>query len=355
MSEARASEDWAELARDLERWFAQHQRPMPWRAVPSPYATWVSEVMLQQTQVATVIPYFERFMARFPDPHALAAASEDEVHAAWAGLGYYRRARLLHAGVRELVAHYDGDLPQDPARRAALPGIGPYTNGAIGSIAFGLREAIVDGNVARVLSRLLGLEAALGTRDSERALWSAAQSLVDHCEAPAMLNQGLMELGALVCRKAAPNCALCPLQSQCVAHVTGRTAELPVPRKRPVVKQLALQALILRRSDGAFWLEKPTEGVLQGLWSPPLRPRSRVASWTLSDGTRLRLGRSLGQVSHVLTHRRMDIELREASETAELADARGCYMDGVARAAAGLSRLAQKIIETADAPQQALL
>ncbi|MBC7172514.1 MAG: A/G-specific adenine glycosylase, partial [Polyangiaceae bacterium] len=206
----------------LLEWFDRAQRDLPWRRTLDPYAIWVSEVMLQQTRVETVIPYYERFLTRFPTPAALAEAEEDAVLAAWSGLGYYRRARMLHAGAREVVATYGGAVPEAREARLALPGVGRYTAGAIGSIAFGKPEPIVDGNVARVLSRVRFIETPPGRADTERRLWDEAERLV-YGERPGALNQALMELGATVCTPSSPRCTECPIARACAARSKGAT------------------------------------------------------------------------------------------------------------------------------------
>ena len=178
--------------------FDESARALPWRETRDPYAVWVSEIMLQQTRVETVVPYYERFLARFPTPYSLAEADEDTVLAHWSGLGYYRRARLLHAGVREVVAQYGGAVPEDAEARLALPGVGRYTAGAIGSIAFDKPEPVVDGNVTRVLARLLRIDTPVGTTRTPKRLWEEAERLVP-TERPGDFNQALMELGATVC------------------------------------------------------------------------------------------------------------------------------------------------------------
>ncbi len=292
------------LARALERWFAASARDLPWRRSADPYAIWVSEVMLQQTQVATVIPYYERFLARFPTLATLAEASEEEVLAAWAGLGYYRRARLLHAGVREVVARYGGKLPLARDARRTLPGVGPYTNGAIGSIAFEAREAVVDGNVARVLSRLCGLPAPLGSRASTEALWAVATQLVEEATQPSALNQGLMELGALVCTKSKPRCYACPWRESCCAHARGLTDKLPRAKPKTPQATVALLAYVLETQCGQMLLEQSTGSLFRGLWSPPLRtepdPTLEASTVALQEA---------GRVTHVLTHRRLKVRV----------------------------------------------
>jgi A/G-specific adenine glycosylase len=338
----------------LLRWFDREARSLPWRTTRDPYAIWVSEVMLQQTRVETVIPYYERFLARFPTTHALAAASEDEVLAAWSGLGYYRRARLLHAGVREVVARHGGALPRDAEARRSLPGIGRYTAGAIGSIAFELEEPIVDGNVARVLSRLTLLEAPLGSRESERALWAEAQAWAEGPR-PGAANQALMELGATVCVPVAPRCEACPLRGPCAARAAGRAAELPAPRAKKAPREVSLVALVALDPDGRALVRKAVndgaddegaEGsrqtalggeLFRGLWGVPMAEgEGRGVARALADevGASLRTSRPI-EVGHVLTHRRLRVSVFEgkiarASPGARLVDAPGLSALGVA-------------------------
>ncbi|MDB4990292.1 MAG: A/G-specific adenine glycosylase, partial [Myxococcaceae bacterium] len=279
---------------------------------------WVSEIMLQQTRVETVIPYYTRFMTRFPSAHALADAALDDVLAHWSGLGYYRRARLLHEGARVVVRDHGGELPRAPEARRALPGIGAYTAGAIGSIAFDLPEPIVDGNVARVLSRVLCIETPLGERSTERALWQAAGELAQG-ERPGALNQALMELGARVCVPVNARCGACPIAAVCAAHKLERVDELPLSPKKKPPKPVQLVALVARAPDGKLWLTRSDGSLFGGLWGCPLEPGSgrKVAS-ALSErmGLTGKLStKQLGSVTHILTHRALTLDvygLREA-------------------------------------------
>src|SRR5438477_1446956 len=202
------------IARRLRAWFRRRARALPWRRTRDPYAIWVSEIMLQQTRVQTVIPYWERWMSRFPTVAALAHAPLDDVLAAWAGLGYYSRARNLHAGAQTVASKFAGALPARASELRAVPGIGPYTAGAIASIAFGEKAPLVDGNVARVLARVYGIAEDIKSSAGQRALWARAGELMaalPASAAPGDLNQGLMELGATICAPAAPRCLTCPL------------------------------------------------------------------------------------------------------------------------------------------------
>jgi A/G-specific adenine glycosylase len=336
----------------LLAWYDRHRRDLPWRRTRDPYAIWVSEVMLQQTRVDTVIPYYERFLARFPTVAALAEASDDAVLAAWSGLGYYRRARFLQAGARDVVERYGGKVPDDREARLALPGVGRYTAGAIGSIAFDRPEPILDGNVARVLSRVCLVETPLGRADTERRLWDEAESLV-RGERPGDLNQALMELGALVCTPSTPRCDDCPVASGCEAHRLDATERLPVPKLRKPPKRVELAAVIASRNERDVWLVCGREALFGGLYSPPMAERQGD---TVS-GARQALEESgargvvevepVGSVVHVLSHRRLEITVHRARVRRVLAGAVGGWVriDGLAEV--GVSRLTSKLLAAA--------
>jgi A/G-specific adenine glycosylase len=255
--------------------FAQVQRDLPWRRTRDPYAIWVSEIMLQQTRVATVIPYWERWMARFPTVGALADAPLDEVLAAWAGLGYYSRARNLHAGAKAVDARFGGALPRRAVELREVPGIGPYTAGAIASIAFGERTPLVDGNVARVLARVFAIEHDIKSTTGGKALWAAAGELMTalpETVAPGALNQGLMELGATICAATQPRCLVCPLMRVCAAAMAGRQDELPVvaPRKKESELPLLARTVVWLEDGEALVLARRTpNGLFGGLWELP--------------------------------------------------------------------------------------
>jgi A/G-specific adenine glycosylase len=336
----------------LLAWYDVHARDLPWRRSRDPYAIWVSEVMLQQTRVDTVIPYFARFLERFPSVQALADAPEDSVLAAWSGLGYYRRARMLHGAAKAVARDHGGALPRDPLARRALPGIGRYTAGAIGSIAYDLPEPIVDGNVARVLSRVFAIDAPLGSRDSERALWSRAELLVAGSR-PGALNQALMELGATVCTPDNPRCAACPWRDACRARSEGRIDALPVPQKAKAPRAVRLCALHARTRDGRIWLLRSDGGLFHGLWGLPLGEGKGSAD-AQALCTSLGFGRAsidaMGSVKHVLTHRVLTVDVFRLS--AERAPA---PLRAVAEAELpelGVSRLTHKLLalDGTDAP-----
>lgn len=256
------------LAAALLAWYAEHKRALPWRDHPDPYVVWISEVMLQQTQVATVMPYFARWMQRFPTVEALAAADEQEVLALWEGLGYYRRARALHRAAREIVARHGGNLPTDPKALQRLPGIGKYTARAIASLAFGRDVAVLDGNIKRVFARVAALETPIDTAAGEKALWELAESHLPPGRA-ADYNQALMDLGATVCTPRAPRCAVCPLDSFCKARQSGNPEAFPKKQRRQRQPHYTVVAAVIRRGGRVLIAQRPAEGLLGNLWEFP--------------------------------------------------------------------------------------
>jgi A/G-specific adenine glycosylase len=241
---------------------------MPWRQRPTPYHVWLSEVMLQQTQVATVIPYFERFVARFPDATSLAAAEETEVLRLWEGLGYYRRARQLHRAAKEIVERHGGVFPSDREAVLALPGIGRYTAGAILSIAFGAREPIVEANTKRVLSRLLAYRGDVEKSEGQQLLWQFAEELLPRTKV-SEFNQSLMELGSEICTPRSPACGECPVASLCPTRALGLEDQIPAPRKKPKIEAVTEAAVVIRRR-GKIFLRRREEGERwAGLWDFP--------------------------------------------------------------------------------------
>ncbi len=309
------------IQQSLLRWYDEMARDLPWRRTRDPYAIWVSEVMLQQTRVETVIPYYQRFLERFPSPHVLADADEDTVLSFWSGLGYYRRARLLHAGVREVVAQYGGRVPRDAASRRSLPGVGRYTAGAIGSIAFDEREPVVDGNVSRVLTRLLGIDTPLGTAVTTKRLWEEAARLVP-ADRPGDFNQALMELGATVCTPQRPGCGGCPWAYACRAYADGQTEALPVMARRKAPRPVRLTAVVATSGRGrarSVWLLRSDDGLFGGLWGVPMGEpagsKGCDARAVLARAQiRARLSKSpAARVEHVLSHRRLLVDVFRAT------------------------------------------
>ena len=297
----------AELATQVVRWQAAHGRNhLPWQNTRDAYRVWLSEIMLQQTQVATVLEYYARFLARFPDVRQLAAAPQDEVLALWSGLGYYSRARNLHRCAQIVVHQHGGEFPRTVDELAALPGIGRSTAGAIAAFCFGVRAPILDANVRRVLTRVLGFGADLAEAKNERALWQQAEALLprqDLSHAMPRYTQGLMDLGAGICLPRNPNCLLCPLQEACVARRDGNPQDYPVRTRK--LKRSAQAWWLLLRQDGAgrLWLERrPPTGIWAGLYCPPVYD-SRAA---LDEALQLHAScdaRDLPAFTHVLTHR----------------------------------------------------
>ncbi|MGM7703321.1 A/G-specific adenine glycosylase [Pseudalkalibacillus sp. Hm43] len=254
---------------DLISWFEREQREMPWRKERDPYKIWVSEIMLQQTKVDTVIPYFERFMTQFPTVDALADAEEEKVLKAWEGLGYYSRARNLHSAVKEVRDKYEGIVPNRPKEILSLKGVGPYTAGAIASIAFGLPEPAVDGNVMRVLSRILLIEDDIAKPQTRKIFEEAVRILISE-KNPSFFNQGLMELGATICTPKKPSCMLCPVQEHCEAFEEGLQTELPVKKKKLKKKTVPIAVALLRDEHNETIIEKrPETGLLANLWQFP--------------------------------------------------------------------------------------
>lgn len=255
--------------RSLLQWFAQNRRPMPWREDPSPYKVWISEIMLQQTQVATVIPYFERFLQRFPDVQSLAAADPQDVLQCWEGLGYYSRARHLQAAARLIADERQGHFPETAADWKHLPGVGDYTAAAIASIAGGKPEPAVDGNVLRVYSRLYGIRDDISqpaVRDAFREQLRPVILKVD----PSAFNQAMMELGALVCRPRTPRCETCPLKRNCKAHREKLTESIPFKPRKAAVPHYHEVAVIITNGQGEVLLyRRPEKGLLGGLWAFP--------------------------------------------------------------------------------------
>lgn len=305
-----------ELRAALLRWYRGARRDLPWRRRRDPYATWISEVMLQQTRVDTVIPYFDRFLERWPNAQALAEADPDEVRAAWSGLGYYRRAQLMLRAAHTLVEEHGGQVPKDLAALSELPGFGRYTAGAVASIAFDLPTPAVDGNVCRVLARLHAIEGDVSRGAPHEVVWREAAKLAPG-EAPGELTQALIELGALVCTPKAPRCLLCPVQTFCRARAEGRTEEIPPPKKRPKRKESTLTALVI--VDGAaVWLERqPKEGLFAELWCPPFLEGALEADQASDEAERkyrveLRGAEVVGRVKHVLTHRDLYLQVVRA-------------------------------------------
>lgn len=297
------------LRRSLLAWFEAHRRDLPWRRERTPYRAWLAEVMLQQTQVATATPYFERFVERFPDAPSLAAADLSEVLGLWKGLGYYSRARNLHRAARKIA---ERGMPRTAAGLRELPGFGRYTAAAVASMAFGEAVPLVDGNVARVLSRLRAIEDPPGAKGRDERLWREAEALLDR-ERPGAFNEALMELGALVCTPRQPRCDdACPWARWCEARRRGLQASLPPPRPRAAPKKLVHACAVVRVGARLLLARRPERGLFGGLWELPSLPveRPSVAQRALeAAGLRLRSARPLCVVKRQLTHRELRLHL----------------------------------------------
>ena len=287
-------------------WFDEHGRhDLPWQAEKSAYPTWISEIMLQQTQVATVIPYFERFIARFPDVHALAEADTDEVLHLWTGLGYYARARNLHKTARIVSRDFGGEFPDTVEALAELPGIGRSTAGAILSISTGKRAAILDGNVKRVLARYYALDEWPGTTAAQKKLWHWAELNTPYQRA-GDYTQAMMDMGATLCTRSKPACLLCPLQSDCQSLAQSLTDQIPRPNPRKTIPERQTHMIILRNAEGCIQLYKrPPSGIWGGLWSLPEVTDLRDAPAAL--GLELESYRTLEPFRHTFSHFHLDI------------------------------------------------
>ena len=260
--------DPADLRAPLLTWYDEHKRVTPWRVTKDPYAVWVSEIMLQQTRVDTVIDYFNRFMARFPTIDALAAAPIDDVLKLWQGLGYYARARNLHRAAQIVASEHGGEVPRDAATLRALPGLGAYTVGAIRSIVFGEPAAVVDGNVIRVLTRVFEIPGDPTRSSVNKAIWEIAEAAVDP-DRPGDFNQGLMELGATACKPARPACEECPIETLCGARATETVGLYPSPKRKTKVTTARSAVAAVRRRGKLLLVRRKPEGLLGGLWELP--------------------------------------------------------------------------------------
>jgi|WetSurMetagenome_2_1015567.scaffolds.fasta_scaffold00140_22 A/G-specific adenine glycosylase len=287
------------------------------------YRVWLSEIMLQQTQVATVIPYYQRFVASFPDIAALAAASEDDVLAHWSGLGYYARGRNLHKAAQIIVEKYRGEFPREFEQIIELPGIGRSTAAAVCALAFHERHAILDGNVKRVLARYCGIGGWAGEKQVEEKLWQQAEALlpplppgegwgggknVEGRADIATYTQALMDMGATVCTRSRPKCALCPVQADCVALQTERIAELPSPRPRKAVPERHAVFLLLMHGNDILLEKRPGSGIWGGLWCPPqFDDEAAARDWFLRNGMEASEGEKLNMFTHTFTHFKLHI------------------------------------------------
>lgn len=305
---------------DLISWFEAEKRDLPWRNDQDPYKVWVSEIMLQQTRVDTVIPYFNRFIENFPTIQALSEADEEKVLKMWEGLGYYSRVRNLHSAVKEVIEKYDGVVPNTPEKISSLKGVGPYTAGAILSIAYGLPEPAVDGNVMRVISRVLSIWDDIAKTSSRKTFEAAIRAMISQ-DNPSFFNQALMDLGAQICTPTSPSCLLCPVREHCISFDEGTSNELPVKTKNKKQKDIHLSAAILKDESGKYLIHKRgPNGLLANLWE---FPNTEINLKQISEKEQLRLflndsyraevelSEIIGHIEHVFSHLKWYINVYE--------------------------------------------
>jgi len=308
--------------RRLLAWYAKHARDLPWRKSSNPYRVWVSEVMLQQTQVETVKPYFQRFMKAFPTLKKLAAAEEQQVLRLWEGLGYYRRARGLHAAAQQIVAEHGGRFPRDVATLQTLPGIGRYTAGAIVSIAFDQRAPILEANTIRLFSRLIGYREDPTKSAAQKVLWQTAEEVLPRKKI-ARFNQALMELGSLVCKPSNPNCDACPAAALCVTNETGAQASIPLSTKKVKFTEVSEAAVVVRKNGHVLLRQCAEDERWAGLWDfprfaieseGPLFVREElIAKVQKQTGVKIKPGNLLKTMKHGVTRYRITLDCYEAS------------------------------------------
>jgi A/G-specific adenine glycosylase len=303
------------ITRQILAWYRANARRLPWRETSDPYSIWISEIMLQQTRVETVIPYYQRWLEEFPSLEDLAEADENRVLKAWEGLGYYSRARNLLKAACILVEQHGGELPRNLKTLQSLPGIGRYTAGAVASIAFNIPAPILDGNLRRVFTRLFNISSPLKTAETEKMLWKIAEELLPETE-PGDFNQALMELGALVCLPTNPNCESCPLAQECLAHQLGVEESRPVRKAKDPLPHYQVAAAVIEKDRRVLLAKRPPDGLLGGLWEFPGGKQEGAETFpeTLRREIReeldleIEVGESLGTYHHAYTHYRVTLQ-----------------------------------------------
>jgi A/G-specific adenine glycosylase len=337
------------FSQQLVEWQRRHGRHhLPWQATRDPYRIWVSEIMLQQTQVGTVIPYYERFMGRFPDIARLAGASEEEVLTYWAGLGYYARGRNLHRAARLIMEKHGGVFPQDFNAIADLPGIGRSTAAAISAFAFGERRAILDGNVKRVLTRVFAVHGWPGDRNVEARLWQLSESLLPK-DGIETYTQALMDLGATVCTRSKPKCEACPLAGDCLALKENRIGSLPGPRPKRMLPERTATLLIIRHGRDVLLRKRPAAGIWGGLWCLPESGDDFTAACLQLTGNTPASIRQLPAFTHSFTHFRLAIQpvvLALEERPRAVTEPGSIWMDIVDAIEAAIPKPVKSILET---------
>lgn len=305
------------LAKLLLGWYTQYARNLPWRDLRDPYAIWISEIMLQQTRVETVIPYFKKWMEIFPGISDLAKASESEVLSAWEGLGYYNRARSLRSSAHKIMKEYDGNLPENLKDLMKLPGIGRYTAGAIASIAFNQNVTTLDGNIRRVFSRIFDIDEIVNSPEGEKALWDLLERELPFGNASAF-NQALMDLGATICSPKSPQCEICPVITECLARKNGTEQERPILKTKLIQEQFTYLCTIIQKGDDYLLTKRPSSGLLGGLWE---FPNERIVSEESDHkellvhrissklGMEVEIDKKYGIIKHAYTHFRQTMHI----------------------------------------------
>jgi A/G-specific adenine glycosylase len=306
----------AEIRKSLLHWFREEARDLPWRRTRDPYHVWLSEILLQQTRVDQGLPYYERFLAALPTLPDLAAASEDDVLKLWEGLGYYTRARNLHKAAGQVMDQYGGQLPDRAELLQLLPGVGRYTAGAIGSIAFDERVPVVDGNVKRVLSRLFNIAQPIDETATDKKLWAIADSLVPASD-PGDFNQSMMELGARICTPKKPDCDSCPILGECAAHKRGLQEKRPVRKPRKAVPHKEIVVAVIERQGQYLIGKRGPDGMLAGLWEFPggkleageSHQEALQRECTEELGVDVKVGGMISTVNHAYTHLKVTLNV----------------------------------------------
>lgn len=328
-------QDIPHIQKSLLDWYDANKRDLPWRRHSNAYYTLVSEIMLQQTKVATVIPYFERFISRFPTVFDLAAASDDEVVKLWEGLGYYSRARNLHAAVKEVVTVYNGQIPKEKVEVSKLKGIGPYTTGAVLSIAYNQKVPAVDGNVMRVFSRLFALEDDIAKPATRKKMENIAEQVIPEYS-PGDFNQALMELGATICTPKSPQCLFCPVNDVCLAYEKGLEKVLPIKKKAKVPEKISIMMYAITFNHQILVEKRPATGLLANMWSLPTEDRleempylHQVKEYCEMNGYSAKISKDIYQFDHIFSHRHWKIMLIsvELDHNPETLPKRSIWMD----------------------------